>query len=53
MKGGYSILGSKLIGMDVKNPQGENLGEVKDIIIDSTGKVRYAASLIWWVHGHG
>ncbi len=43
MKGGYSILGSKLIGMDVKNPQGENLGEIKDIVIDSTGKVRYAA----------
>jgi len=43
MKGGYSILGSKLIGMEVENPQGENLGEVKDIMIDSTGRVRYAA----------
>ncbi len=43
MKGGYSILGSKFIGMEVENPQGENLGEVKDIMIDSTGKVRYAA----------
>lgn len=43
MKGGYSILGSKLIGMGVENSQGENLGEVKDIMIDSTGKVRYAA----------
>jgi len=43
MKGGFSILGSKFIGMEVKNLQGENLGEVKDIMIDSTGKVRYAA----------
>ena len=43
MKGGYSILGSKFIGMEVKNPQGENLGEIKDIMIDSTGRVRYAA----------
>jgi len=43
MKGGYSILGSKFIGMEVKTPQGENLGEVKDIMIDSTGNVRYAA----------
>lgn len=43
MKGGYSVLGSKLIGMNVENPQGEKLGDVKDIVIDSTGKVRYAA----------
>jgi sporulation protein YlmC with PRC-barrel domain len=43
MKGGYSILGSKFIGMEVENPQGENLGEIKDIMIDSTGRVRYAA----------
>lgn len=43
MKGGYSILGSKFIGMEVENPQGENLGEVKDIMLDSSGKVRYAA----------
>lgn len=43
MKGGFSILGSKFIGMEVENPQGENLGEVKDIMIDSTGRVRYAA----------
>ncbi len=43
MKGGYSILGSKFIGMEVENPQGENLGEVKDIMLDSTGRVRYVA----------
>jgi sporulation protein YlmC with PRC-barrel domain len=43
MNGGYSIIASKLIGMDVENPQGDNLGNVKDIVIDSTGKVRYVA----------
>ncbi len=43
MRGGYSILGSKLIGKDVKNAQGEDIGEVKDIMLDSTGKVRYVA----------
>ncbi len=43
MKGGYSILGSKFIGMEVENSQGEDIGEVKDIMIDSKGKVRYAA----------
>lgn len=43
MKGGYSILGSKFIGMEVENTQGENPGEVKDIVIDSKGNVRYAA----------
>jgi len=43
MKGGYSILGSKFIGMNIENSKGDNLGEVKDIMIDSTGRVRYAA----------
>ncbi len=43
MKGGYSILGSKFIGKEVENAQGENLGEVEDIMIDSKGNVRYAA----------
>ncbi|MBF0205099.1 MAG: PRC-barrel domain-containing protein [Desulfamplus sp.] len=43
MRGGYSILGSTFIGMEVENPQGESLGEVEDIMIDSTGNVRYAA----------
>ncbi len=53
MKGGYSILGSKLIGMEVENAQGENLGEVKDIMIDSTGKVRYAAVSYGGIMGMG
>ncbi|MGB3222929.1 MAG: PRC-barrel domain-containing protein [Desulforhopalus sp.] len=43
MKGGYSILGTKFIGMEIENLQGEDLGEVKDIMLDSKGKVRYAA----------
>ena len=43
MKGGYSILGSKFIGLDIENPQGDNIGEVKDIMLDSTGRVRYVA----------
>jgi len=43
LKGGYSILGSKLIGKNIKNSQGDNLGEVKDIVLDSKGKVRYVA----------
>ncbi len=43
MKGGYAILGSKFIGMEIENAQGENLGEVKDIMLDSKGRVRYAA----------
>jgi sporulation protein YlmC with PRC-barrel domain len=53
MKGGYSVLGSKLIGMEVENQQGENLGEVKDIIIDSNGKVRYTAVSYGGVMGMG
>jgi len=43
MSGGYSILGSKFIGLEIENPQGENIGEVKDIMLDSSGKVRYVA----------
>ena len=43
LKGGYSILGSKFIGLNIENPQGENIGEVKDIMLDSTGRVSYVA----------
>lgn len=32
----------KIIGADVENPQGQNLGDVKDIVVDSQGQVRYA-----------
>jgi sporulation protein YlmC with PRC-barrel domain len=34
---------SKLIGADIENPQGENLGDIEDIVIDpATGHVAYA-----------
>jgi sporulation protein YlmC with PRC-barrel domain len=34
--------GSKLIGADVENPQGEDLGDIKDLVFDSQGRVMYA-----------
>src|ERR1043166_7949702 len=34
--------GSKLIGADVENPQGKNLGDIKDVVMDSQGQIRYA-----------
>jgi sporulation protein YlmC with PRC-barrel domain len=34
--------GSKLIGADVENPQGENLGDIKDIVLDQDGRLAYA-----------
>jgi sporulation protein YlmC with PRC-barrel domain len=38
------IRASQLTGMEVKNAQGEDLGEVKDIVIDArSGKVEYVA----------
>jgi sporulation protein YlmC with PRC-barrel domain len=37
------VRASKLIGTDVSNAQGENLGEIKDLVIDVThGRVHYA-----------
>jgi sporulation protein YlmC with PRC-barrel domain len=33
---------SKLVGADVENPQGEDLGDIKDVVIDApTGRVAY------------
>jgi sporulation protein YlmC with PRC-barrel domain len=43
MKGGFSVLGSKLIGTNIINSKGEDIGEVKDIMLDSKGTVRYVA----------
>lgn len=35
---------SKMIGMDVQNMKGEDLGEIEDLVMDTqTGKIRYAA----------
>src|SRR6266705_1827933 len=37
------IKGSKFIGADVENPQGQNLGDIKDIVIDrGSGRIAYA-----------
>ena len=34
---------SKVIGADVENPQGEKLGDIKDVVFDpATGRIRYA-----------
>jgi len=34
--------GSKLIGADVENVQGENLGDIKDVVLNSRGHIEYA-----------
>ncbi len=39
-----TVRASKLIGMEVENPSGKELGSVNDLVIDiNTGNVRYAA----------
>ena len=41
---GANIRVSELIGCEIENSRGEDVGEIEDIVIDSsTGKVRYAA----------
>jgi len=34
--------GSKLIGADVENTQGESLGDIKDVVFNSRGQIEYA-----------
>lgn len=35
---------SQMIGMNIQNPKGKSVGEIKDVVIDArTGKIRYAA----------
>jgi len=34
--------GSKIIGGDVENAQGENLGDIKDVVFNSRGHIEYA-----------
>lgn len=39
----YQMRASELIGKNVTNPKGEGLGEIKDLVVDTTsGKVQYA-----------
>ncbi len=41
---GANIRVSQLMGQNIQNSQGESVGEIKDIVLDSrTGKVQYAA----------
>ncbi|QDT90224.1 PRC-barrel domain-containing protein [Gimesia algae] len=43
-KAGIVTRSSKLIGMNIENPQGQSLGEISDLVMNtSTGEVRYAA----------
>ncbi|HTD18458.1 MAG TPA: PRC-barrel domain-containing protein, partial [Ktedonobacteraceae bacterium] len=37
------VKGSTFIGADVENPQGQNLGDIKDMVIDrASGRIAYA-----------
>jgi sporulation protein YlmC with PRC-barrel domain len=50
----YIYRASKLIGTDVENPQGENLGEIKDVVIDpETGQMAYAVLSFGGILGMG
>ena len=41
---GKTVRASDVIGMNIYNPQGEDVGEINDVVLDpNTGKVRYAA----------
>lgn len=41
---GRTLRVSQLIGMNIQNPKGENVGEIHDIVVDtSTYRVKYAA----------
>src|SRR5215475_379675 len=37
------VKSSTFVGADVENPKGENLGDIKDVVIDrATGRIAYA-----------
>lgn len=40
---GATVRASQLIGGNIKNSKGEGVGEIKDLVIDSSGRIRYAA----------
>ena len=41
--GGSLVRASQLMGMDIQNSQGEGVGEIEDLVIDSNGQIRYVA----------
>jgi hypothetical protein len=38
-----TVRASQIIGQNLKNSNGDSVGEVNDLVLDSSGKVRYAA----------
>jgi sporulation protein YlmC with PRC-barrel domain len=53
-KGAHDVRASKLIDTEVKNAQGENLGEIKDLVIDlGDRRVHYAVLTFGGVAGIG
>jgi sporulation protein YlmC with PRC-barrel domain len=41
---GSNVRVSELIGMDIRNPAGEDIGEIIDLVVDArTGRLKYAA----------
>lgn len=40
---GVTYRSSTLVGMNVKNRAGADLGKVEDLVVDGSGKIRYAA----------
>jgi sporulation protein YlmC with PRC-barrel domain len=53
-QGAHDVRSSKLIGTEVKNVQGENLGEIKDLVIDlGDSRVHYAVLSFGGVAGVG
>ena len=39
---------AKLVGAKVEMPNGEALGEVKDVVVDKQGNASYAVALMAW-----
>lgn len=50
---GATIRASQLIGQNIKNSKGESVGEINDLVIDATGKVRYGAVTYGGILGVG
>lgn len=41
---GSNVRVSELIGMDIRNPAGEDIGDISDLVVDArTGQLKYAA----------